>query len=260
MHLEEQTAALPVAKDSHTLPQYWSDARVAEEARLESVYTPKAYPEFESRSLRLKKSRKQNLPAGFFAVSDMTEPILYIIAGCNGAGKTTASYAVLPNLLECREFVNADEIAKGLSPFNPESVAIEAGRLMLQRIELLLSQRKTFAIETTLATRSYSSLVKRAHECGYHVILLFFWLPSPEMAEARVAKRVSEGGHNIPTETIHRRYWLGLQNFFDIFAPIVDSWMFFDNEHDAQLLANNHAVIENNKFTEIFELCQDNKK
>ena len=80
------------------------------------------------------------------------------------------------------------------------------------------------------------------------------------MAEARVAKRVSEGGHNIPTEIIHRRYWLGLQNFFDIFAPIVDSWMFFDNEHDAQLLANNHAVIENNKFTEIFELCQDKKK
>ncbi|MDE5941645.1 MAG: zeta toxin family protein, partial [Muribaculaceae bacterium] len=101
-------------------------------------------------------------------------PTLYIIAGCNGAGKTTASYSVLPDLLECREFVNADEIAKGLSPFNPESVAIEAGKLMLQRIDLLLSQRKTFAIETTLATRSYSSLVKRAQKNGYHVVLLFF--------------------------------------------------------------------------------------
>lgn len=85
------------------------------------------------------------------------KPLLYIIAGCNGAGKTTASYSVLPDLLNCREFVNADEIAKGLSPFNPESVAIEARKLMLQRIDLLLSQRKTFAIETTLATRSYAS-------------------------------------------------------------------------------------------------------
>ena len=111
--------------------------------------------------------------------------------------------------------------------FNPESVAIEAGKLMLQRINLLLSQGKTLAIETTLATRSYASLVKRAQERGYQVVLLFFWLSSPEMAIERVAKRVSEGGHNIPTETIIRRYWLGLQNFFHIFVPIVDSWMFF---------------------------------
>ncbi|MDE6042961.1 MAG: zeta toxin family protein, partial [Muribaculaceae bacterium] len=123
---------------------------------------------------------------------------LYIIAGCNGAGKTTASYSVLPQLLQCREFVNADEIAKGLSPFNPESVAIEAGRLMLERIESLISQNKTFAIETTLSTRSYSRLVKRAQSLGYEVTLLFFWLPSPEMAVERVAKRVREGGHNIP--------------------------------------------------------------
>lgn len=98
------------------------------------------------------------------------KPILYIIAGCNGAGKTTASYSVLPDLLDCREFVNADEIAKGLSPFNPESVAIEAGKLMLKRIHVLLNQRKTFAIETTLATRSYSSLIKDAHNAGYQVV------------------------------------------------------------------------------------------
>lgn len=190
----------------------------------------------------------------------MSQPTLYIIAGCNGAGKTTASYSVLPDLLECREFVNADEIAKGLSPFNPESVAIEAGKLMLQRINLLLSQRKTFAIETTLATRSYASLVKRAHEAGYNVVLLFFWLPSPEMAVARVAKRVSEGGHNIPTETIHRRYWLGLQNFFDIFMPIVDSWMFFDNENKSRLIANNKAIMDLEQFSKIKESCLKKKK
>ncbi len=149
------------------------------------------------------------------------KPTLYIIAGCNGAGKTTASYSVLPELLGCREFVNADEIAKGLSPFNPDSVAIEAGKLMLKRISKLLDERKIFAIETTLAARSYAKLVEQAKSIGYQVILLFFWLSSPEMAIERVAERVREGGHNIPTETIVRRYWLGLQNFFTIFAPIV---------------------------------------
>ena len=186
-------------------------------------------------------------------------PTLYIIAGCNGAGKTTASYSVLPDLLNCREFVNADEIAKGLSPFNPESVAIEAGKLMLQRIDLLLSQKKTFAIETTLATRSYASLIKRAHENGYQVVLLFFWLSSPELAIERVAKRIREGGHNIPTQTIIRRYWLGLQNFFNIFAPIVDLWTFYENVDDTTLIASSESVINGIKFNKIKELCANRK-
>ena len=189
----------------------------------------------------------------------MDDPILYIIAGCNGAGKTTASYSVLPDLLNCREFVNADEIAKGLSPFNPESVAIEAGKLMLQRINLLLEQRKTFAIETTLATRSYASLVTRAHDLGYHVVLLYFWLSSPEMAIDRVAKRVREGGHNIPTETIIRRYWLGLKNFFTIFAPIVDSWMFFDNVDDTLIIATSQQIFYPDVLLNIKEICLNKK-
>ena len=103
-------------------------------------------------------------------------PKLYIIAGCNGAGKTTASYTVLPEMLDCREFVNADEIAKGLSPFNPESVAIDAGRLMLQRMDDLLIAGEDFAFETTLATRSYVKFIDQAHAMGYFVSLLFFWL------------------------------------------------------------------------------------
>lgn len=189
----------------------------------------------------------------------MTKPTLYIIAGCNGAGKTTASYSVLPDLLECREFVNADEIAKGLSPFNPESVAIEAGKLMLQRIHRLLNERKTFAIETTLATRSYAKLVEQAKRDGYQVILLFFWLSSPEMAIERVAKRVREGGHNIPTETIIRRYWLGLHNFFTIFSPIVDSWMFFDNVDNTVVLATNRQIVYPTIFKKIKESCQNKK-
>ena len=108
---------------------------------------------------------------------------LYIISGCNGAGKTTASYTVLPEILDCKEFVNADEIARGLSPFNPESVAIEAGRLMLKRIDELLEKGETFSIETTLATKSYINLVRRAQAKGYVVKVLFFWLNSPELAQ-----------------------------------------------------------------------------
>lgn len=128
------------------------------------------------------------------------EKNLYIISGCNGAGKTTASFTVLPDILQCREFVNADEIAKGLSPFNPESVAIEAGRLMLQRVEELLGRGVTFFIETTLATRSYINLVRKAQSKDYRVHLIFFWLETPELAVQRVAERVSKGGHNIPLE------------------------------------------------------------
>ena len=154
---------------------------------------------------------------------------LYIISGCNGAGKTTASNVVLPDILDCREFVNADEIAHGLSPFNPESVAIEAGRLMLQRIEVLLERHCTFSIETTLATKSYINLVRRAQDEGYSVKLLFFWLNSPELAMQRVAERVAKGGHNIPEPIIRRRYIAGIRNLFNLFMKEVDYWDIYDN-------------------------------
>lgn len=131
---------------------------------------------------------------------------------------------------------------------------------MIKRIDWLLSQRKTFALETTLATRSYASLVKRAHKAGYQVVLLFFWLSSPEMAIERVAKRVSEGGHNFPKDTVIRRYWLGLQNFFNIFAPIVDSWMFFENIDQTTLLADEESIINPILFSKIKESCQNKKK
>ena len=154
---------------------------------------------------------------------------LYIISGCNGAGKTTASYTVLPEVLHCKEFVNADEIARGLSPFNPESVAIEAGRLMLQRIEYLLVKDESFSIETTLATKSYINLVRRAQVKGYTVRLLFFWLNSPELALQRIAERVAKGGHNIPEPIVRRRYVAGICNLFRLFMSEVDSWEIYDN-------------------------------
>jgi predicted ABC-type ATPase len=186
----------------------------------------------------------------------MDSPKLYIIAGCNGAGKTTASFTVLPQILECEEFVNADEIARGLSPFHPERMAVEAGRLMLRRIDTLLELRTSFAIETTLATRSYQSLVRRAQSLGYQVNLLFFWLPSPETAKNRVAQRVSEGGHDIPDDVITRRYWLGLNNLFEIYIPIVDSWSLYDNNTSTLLIADSDEVVDNIQFNNIRQSCQ----
>jgi len=157
-------------------------------------------------------------------------PNLYIIAGCNGAGKTTASFTILPEMLNCKEFVNADSIAAGLSPFNPESVAIEAGRLMLSRIHELMKAGVDFAFETTLATRSYVSLVKAAQSAGYKVTLLFIWIDSPATAMQRVAERVVKGGHDIPSEVIERRYYRGLFNLINLYIPICDTWMVVNNE------------------------------
>ena len=156
-------------------------------------------------------------------------PNLYIIAGCNGAGKTTASYIVLPELLNCKEFVNADIIAAGLSPFNPESVALAAGRIMLERINSLMNEGVDFAFETTLSTKSYVSLIKKAKEAGYEVTLLYFWLSSPEVAIKRVAKRVSNGGHHIPDDIVERRYYRGISNLFKLYMPICDNWRIVNN-------------------------------
>jgi predicted ABC-type ATPase len=154
---------------------------------------------------------------------------LYIIAGCNGAGKTTASYTVLPEILNCKEFVNADNIAAGISPFNPSGVAIEAGRIMLSRINELMSEGDDFAFETTLSTKSYVSFVKKAQKKGYDVTLLYFWLSSPQMAIKRVAKRVSNGGHDIPEDVIERRYFRGIANLLKLYIPICDNWLVIDN-------------------------------
>ncbi|GAB6008330.1 zeta toxin family protein [Dysgonomonas reticulitermitis] len=159
-------------------------------------------------------------------------PNLYIISGCNGAGKTTASYAMFPEILDCKEFINADEIAKGLSPFQPETVAIEAGRLMLIRMNEMLALQEDFAIETTLATKSYANFIKRAQEVGYFVTLIYFWLDSPELAVRRVEQRVRFGGHNVPEDVVRRRYYAGMRNLFSMFIPISDYWILIDNSVD----------------------------
>jgi predicted ABC-type ATPase len=168
----------------------------------------------------------------------MQQPNLYIIAGPNGAGKTTASFNLLPEVLHCPNFVNADEIARGLSPFAPELVSFQAGRIMLQRIDELLPQKVDFAIETTLATRSYVNLVNRAQDLGYKVHLIFFYLENDEQAIQRVAQRVREGGHNIQEADIRRRFKRGIDNLVHLYLPICDSVLVYNNvQTPAQLVA-----------------------
>ncbi len=178
---------------------------------------------------------------------------VYIIAGCNGAGKTTASFTILPEILKCKEFVNADQIAAGISPFQPDKVAFEAGRIMLERIDTLLKLDENFAFETTLSTKSYKNKLIAAKEKGYEVKLLFFWLPSIEMAIKRVKLRVSEGGHNIPKDIIARRYKRGIENLFKIYLPLCDSFLILDNEEETKIIAKGNSlnqleIIDNVKW------------
>lgn len=182
----------------------------------------------------------------------MDAPKLFIIAGCNGAGKTTASFTVLPEVFGCRNFVNADEIAHGLSPQNPGNVAINAGRIMLGRIEKLLKSRQTFAIETTLATRSYQSLIRKAHAMGYIVELIYVWLCNVGIACERVKRRVIEGGHDIPDDIIERRYRQGIRNLFDIFIPSVDLWTIVDNSYGSlEIIAASEGIIDQETYQQI---------
>lgn len=136
---------------------------------------------------------------------------------------------MLPELLEIKEFVNADEIARGLSPFQPEKVSIEAGKIMLRRINDLIEQQQHFAFETTLSTRSFVGLIRKAKSADYNVNIIFYWLDSVELAKERVRIRVAEGGHNIPTETIIRRYFAGIRNFIHLYKAIADYWLLIDN-------------------------------
>ncbi len=156
-------------------------------------------------------------------------PKLYIISGCNGSGKTTASYTLLPDLLNCREFVNSDEFAKSFSPFDPGAASVTASRYMLMKINYLLERKADFAIETTLATRSLLQIVRQAQQQNYETTVLYFWLNSPELAIERVRDRVESGGHHIPDAVIRRRYVMGLQYLFDVYIPVIDRWILADN-------------------------------
>ena len=152
-------------------------------------------------------------------------PKVYLIAGCNGAGKTTASLTLLPEMLECKEFVNADNIAAGISPSQPDKVAFEAGRLMLKRINDLIDMKIDFAIETTLSSRNYISKIKEFQKKDYEVVLIYFWLNTPILAIERIKERVKKGGHFIPDEIVNRRYYRGINNLLKYFIPLSDYWL-----------------------------------
>jgi predicted ABC-type ATPase len=157
-----------------------------------------------------------------------------ILAGPNGAGKTTAARTVLAETLRLMTFVNADVIAQGLSGFDPESMAMEAGRIMLQRLHALVQERASFAFETTLAGRSYARWLRAVRAAGHTSHLIYFWLGSPDVAVARVAERVSQGGHAIPEATIRQRYGRSVRNFFQFYRPVVSTWTVQDNTQAGQ--------------------------
>lgn len=149
-------------------------------------------------------------------------PRVYVIAGPNGAGKTTFATEFLPDFVNCREFLNADLIAAGLSPFAPETQNVRAGRLLLTRIKELAEARENFGFETTLSGRGYVNLFKRLRTNGYEIILFFLWLPSADMAVSRVRARVRQGGHHVPEHVVRRRYTSGLSNLRNLYWPIAN--------------------------------------
>ena len=183
-------------------------------------------------------------------------PNLFIIAGCNGAGKTTASFNILPEILECKEFVNADIIAAGLSPFQPETVAIAAGRLMLQRIENHIIDKIDFAFETTLSAKTYLKFIQSARARGYRVNLIFLKLENPKLAQERVLTRVSKGGHNIEPLVICRRFKRGLENL-ENYLKISDTATIYESSgleliEIAKQSENKLIVINQNLWEKIY--------
>lgn len=177
-------------------------------------------------------------------------PRLYILSGCNGAGKTTASYTVLPEQLNLDEYVNADEIAERLCPQDPKKEAIRASRIMMERIEELMSKGESFAVETTLATRAFARIIADAQKLGYTVTLFFFWLRSPQLAIERVARRYAAGGHTVPEDIITRRYEQGIDYLKKIYIPLCDFWVIVDNsETEVRKVASGGLTIN----TQIFD-------
>ena len=161
----------------------------------------------------------------------MDRPTVYVIAGPNGAGKTTFANRFLPRFIGCREFLNADLIAAGLAPFAPETQDIRAARLMLERIDELMRQRATFAIETTLAGRGYVRMLRKMEDYGFRRVLFYIWLPAADVAVQRVANRVAQGGHAVPDDVVRRRYESGLSNLFRLYMPETDEWALYDGLH-----------------------------
>lgn len=176
----------------------------------------------------------------------MEHPNVVIMAGPNGAGKSTLSKRLLAGTLGIRPYVNADTLAKGLSAFNFDEMALKAGKVMLEHLHELAAERANFAFETTLASRTFAPWIAELRSRGYRFHLFFVWVPSAEVSIHRVGKRVVLGGHGIPEETIRRRYRRGLENFFRLYQPLADGWEFYDNDNPSEprLIALGNSTME----------------
>jgi len=186
------------------------------------------------------------------------EPKFYIIAGPNGAGKTTFARKFLPDYVKCLEFINADLIAGGLSPFVPERAAIRAGRIMVEQIQSLSAQRRNFGFETTLSDKTYVKLFEELKEKGYRIHLFFLWIASPDLGIERIVERVRQGGHYIPDAVVRRRFAKGLTNFVKLYRPILDSWFIFDNSMATPKLiafekSGKREILDHEVFSRIFK-------
>ncbi len=175
---------------------------------------------------------------------------VYIIAGPNGSGKTTFAREFLPAYAKCPNFVNADLIAQGLSPFSPRIAAMKAGRLVLEQIRNFAEKGADFAFETTLSGKSYVRLFRDLRKKGYHLHLFFLWIPSPELAMKRIKERVAEGGHDVPVQDVRRRFHRATQNLFKLYRPLCDAWTLFDNR---ELVPKLIAEEKNGKLSIIDE-------
>ena len=198
------------------------------------------------------------LSTPFLCSMTKRSPNLYVIAGPNGAGKTTFANEFLPNYISCPHFVNADMIAQGLSPFSPKTAAIKAGRLLLEQIHCLADKRLDFGFETTLSGKSYFPFFKALKKSGYFIHLFFLWIPGVELSLKRIEDRVSKGGHDVPVSDVRRRFHRSIINFFNLYQPILHSWMLFVNsrpvprliarEHDGKIETVDKALFAQIKF------------
>lgn len=185
-------------------------------------------------------------------------PNVYIIAGPNGAGKTTFAREFLPHYADCRNFINADLIAEGISPFSPEAAAVRAGRLMLDEIKLAMRRGEDFGFETTLSGRGHLNLVRQLKKRGYGVHIFYLWVPNVEVALRRIRERVSRGGHDIPGEVVRRRFQRSVRNFLIHYRPLADRWILFDNSEAwlsviARLELGNLRIFEAKRYNELIE-------